>query len=696
LETLPGWSDRLARARAAPPRPAPDAAPRPALPKAAAHYAGRTTLVASADGAAALVALARQRPLSHAGIDTEFRYDRPGVAIDRDRTANDPRSLRPLVLSLALAEPVADSGFRLFIFVVDLRRPETLRPLADVLRLPIPFVGHYAHAELLCLLRLGLPEPLILWDTWVCEKALHLGRHHKRYRLAPDAYADDADEAGAREQAEEEERWRLSLAQTCLRHGFAHPFAGDKDRLQRSFLDHPDDAEFTPEQVEYAAADAEAAARLYTPQVAAAAQGGLLSHLATVEMPWTVTNARIVWNGFRVDPDRAREVRGACERHAAVLGPQLAALGVTKPRSHRQLQELFGKLGLIELFRRGGRLSFDREHLDEFQAHHPAIALVRAARRVADLQEDKLLTGEFIGADGRVHPDHRQLGSDTGRQSCRWPNVSGLGKVFRPLVVPNPGRGLGEVDWSQIEVGIAAAVYGDAALVAMFNSGDVYSAMAQDFYRDQFGEADRLLPGREFKRRHRALRDRMKTCTLGIIYGLTPHGLALRLKTSKSEAAALQDRFMAMFPVLRHGLREAAATGAIRGHAATVTGLRRYRAAGAGRPSGWERNWMTNHPVQGTAAVLFKLAGNRLDRLYRRHDAWIVVPMHDAFVFEAPLGVIREVAELTASVMGQVVREYFPELDAQVEVNADHPECWNKDGHTDSLARWMDNPTYSL
>jgi hypothetical protein len=55
-----------------------------------------------------------------------------------------------------------------------------------------------------------------------------------------------------------------------------------------------------------------------------------------------------------------------------------------------------------------------------------------------------------------------------------------------------------------------------------------------------------------------------------------------------------------------------------------------------------------------------------------------------------------EVADLTATVMRQVVREYFPELDAQVEVNADHPECWNKDGHTDSLERWMDDPTYSL
>ena len=541
---------------------------------------------------------------------------------------------------------------------------------------------------------MALPEPRILWDTWVCEKALYLGRHHRRYGLAPGA--DEAAEALAREQSEAGEQWRLSLAQTCLRHGLAHPFAGDKERLAYSFLGHPDGAAFTPEQVDYAAADAEAPARLYRPQVVAAARGGLLHHLVTVEMPWTATNSRIVWNGVRVDADRARRVREACDRHAAALGPRLAALGVTKPRSHPQLRKLFGSLGLIELFRRGGKLSFDREHLDEFRDHHPVIALVRAARRVADLRDDKLLTGEFVGADGRVHPDHRQLGTDTGRQSCRWPNVSGLGKILRPLIVPDPGRGLGEVDWSQIEVGIAAAVYRDEALVAKFNSGDVYSAMAQDFYREQLDEADRCLTGAAFKKKHRTLRDRMKTCTLGIIYGLTPHGLALRLKTSKSEASALQDRFMGMFPALRNGLREAAEAGAIRGHASTASGLRRYRAAGAGRPSNWERNWMTNHPVQGTAAVVFKAAGNRLDRLYRRYRAWIVIPMHDAFVFESPIEALPEVADLTATVMRQAVREYFPELDAQVEVNADHPDCWNKDGHIGSLERWMDDPTYSL
>ncbi len=149
----------------------------------------------------------------------------------------------------------------------------------------------------------------------------------------------------------------------------------------------------------------------------------------------------------------------------------------------------------------------------------------------------------------------------------------------------------------------------------------------------------------------------MKTCTLGIIYGLTPYGLALRLQISKAEAAVPQARFMAMFPTLHRALHEAADLGAIRGYATTASGLRRHRAAGSSRASSWERNWLTNHPVQGSAAVVFKAVGNRLDRLYRRYGAWLVLPMHDAFVFESPIEALPDVADLTATVMRQVVRE---------------------------------------
>jgi DNA polymerase-1 len=105
---------------------------------------------------------------------------------------------------------------------------------------------------------------------------------------------------------------------------------------------------------------------------------------------------------------------------------------------------------------------------------------------------------------------------------------------------------------------------------------------------------------------------------------------------------------------------------------------------------------MVNHPVQGSAAVVFKAAGNRLDRLYRAYDAWLIVPMHDAFVFEAPLEELEKVADLTERVMCEAVMEYFPRLRPRVEVNIKHPGCWNKDGHADSLDRWIEDPMFTF
>ena len=84
-----------------------------------------------------------------------------------------------------------------------------------------------------------------------------------------------------------------------------------------------------------------------------------------------------------------------------------------------------------------------------------------------------------------------------------------------------------------------------------------------------------------------------------------------------------------------------------------------------------------------SAATIFKVAGNRLNQLYSRYKARIIIPLHDAFIFEAPLEVLPEVARLTEQVMCQVVQEYFPQLEPRVEVNIDQPHCWNEGGNAE-------------
>jgi DNA polymerase-1 len=684
MKLLPTWKERVQDVEL---DPAGSCRNSYGLKKSPRHYATKTNFIETVDEAQAMVDFALQRPLSHIGFDTEFGYVRPGVVIDRRNTAHDPRSIRPLLLSLSLAEPAKDGEGCLYSFVIDLRNHDLPPVLNKLFRLPIPFVGHFAKVELFCLWQLGLTEPLILWDTFIFEKLLYLGRHHHKYNLH--RKTEELEQLLAKEESNENKAYGFSLVATCQRYAVAYGMATEKGRLQQSFLTHASEARFSEEQIDYAAEDAVAAGLLYPLQVQKATQHGLLRHCETVEMDWVTTNARLEWAGVRVDEGKRDEAIARISVHLEKLEKHLAAeYGIQNTQSHTQLVAFFKECGLLHKFQQGGKVSFDKKVLKKNAGLHPAIALLRSARRASDLLADKLLSPEFVGADGRIRAEHRQLGTDTGRQTSRCPNFLGLDRVLRPLVIPEEGYGIGEVDWSQVEVGVAAAMYGDDGLVRMFNSGDVYSSMAQHFFRDELPVEDLTIPGKEFKAKYKALRNQMKSCTLGIIYGITPVGLAQTLGTTKAKAVALQNSFMAMFPILKEALALAAQCGAIRGYAYTISGLKRYRGRG-GEANRWENNWLTNHPVQGSAAVVFKAAGNRLDKLYRQYDARIIIPLHDAFIFEAPLGDLATVAALTSRVMCDTLQEYFPVLRPQVEVNISRSDCWNKDGDGEELERWI-------
>jgi DNA polymerase-1 len=665
----------------------------PHLPLAAPRLAGEPTVVTTPAEAARLVELVRQRPVSHVGLDFEFRYRRPGVFLKmvkgKDRYWYDPRSIVPLLLGVAAVEERGDESSTVYRFAIDLRQEGVAASLSGLFRIPVMFTAHFLKQELSCLWQLGLATPDQVWDTWVAERAAALGVYHRRYTTTRPG--DEPAEEAARDAAEEAVEARCDLANSCLRHGVPYAFGGDKRRLQASFLHHPLDQPFTDEQHEYVVADAAGTAALYKPQVLAATRAGALNHLLTVEMPWAVTNARVEWDGVRVDASRCRAVRVATAGHARTLKGELAALGLRNANSYPQLLEFFRQKGLLELFRVGPSYSFADKLLEAVEHCHPSIALIRDLRKVVRLGSDKLLTGELVGADGRLHPHHRQLGAETTRNTMSAPNVGGVGRVLRPLVVPDPGCGIGEVDLSQIEVGIAAAVFNVPDLIAMFNGRDVYAAMARRYYADRLRQDAAGLSDEEFKARYCAERERMKVFTLATIYNITPRGLAAQLDIPESRAAVEQARFLGLFPGLAEALASVVQCGVIRGFATLCTGLRRRRGQ-AGQPSSWERNWLRNTPVQGSAAVVFKVAGNRLRRRFHHFGARLILPMHDAYVFEAPLDRLAAVAEVVAETLRSTVQEYFPCLSPQVKVNIDHPECWNKDGKWKSLDLWLESP----
>ena len=232
-----------------------------------------------------------------------------------------------------------------------------------------------------------------------------------------------------------------------------------------------------------------------------------------------------------------------------------------------------------------------------------------------------------------------------------------------------------------IEPGIAGAVYKDNKLIEMYNSDDVYVSMVKIFSRDGLSDADIAMGYKEFKVKFSELREQMKTCTLGMIYGMTPHGIADDLGITHAEAQNLQDSFMKMFPALATAQEKQMASRSYRLYVSIMNGLKRHKGCRLQkRYVRWEKNWFANTPIQGSAAVVFKAAGNQLYQLYKPYGARLIIPVHDSFVFEAPLDQLEEVAELTARVMRETLKHYFPDLTPRVHINISNPECWNKDG----------------
>ncbi|HEX4610597.1 MAG TPA: DNA polymerase [Urbifossiella sp.] len=606
--------------------------------------------VAAAAAAAGLAAFAASHDVTVVGVALGPATAR-GVASTPDR------------IGIALGVPDEGGGLLLHRYEVDLVAPDVKPHLEIVLRLPAVLVGHDLPPILLELWRHGLPDPVRVWDTRVAAATYCLGVHHPGYR---DRVGGTASAIVGREAAAAERDRATGRPATAARYGVPVAASGPADV-------------------------AASAAGIYLGQVAEAATRDVLDHLVRVEMPWVITTARMSHSGVRVDPGRAGAVARTADSHLHSLLSQLAAYHVFGT-SDADLEAFFARAGLLDHFRRGGGCTFDGGRLDAVIGLHPAVPLIRAARRIHTLRSAKVLTGEFVGAGGRVHPRYQVLGAHTGRLTCDSPNLPGIGRLFRPLVVPEPGCGIGEADWAQIEVGVAAAVFGDHRLVTAFNAGDVYATTAQAVFAGELPPDAAGLSPADFREQYSDWRDRAKIGVLGLLYGMGAAGLRLRLGP---QAAMFATGFEQAYPILYAGLAASRAAGAQRGCVATPFGLRRYRAA-EGAASTWESNWFANFPVQATAAMLFKQAGNRLDRLYPPLGARLILPLHDAFMFESPLGRLSEVADATRRVMEDSVGEAFPELRPRVAVNIRDPGCWNKDGHADSLDRWTADPLFTL
>lgn len=428
-------------------------------------------------------------------------------------------------------------------------------------------------------------------------------------------------------------------------------------------------AEITP----YAAEDADLALRMYQALTPKLKLLGMTVLAERVEMPLVEVLVEMEYHGIRLDVAELERQKQELSGRIDALRQQIgdAAGGDFNPDSPKQLAKLlFKKLKLPVIKRTKTGPSTDVEVLERLLETEGLTAeQLRVPRLIVEYRKLTKLVSTYLGAlgesvsprDGRIHASFHQTGTATGRLSSSGPNLQNVpvrtevGRQIRRAFVAEEGNVLISADYSQIELRILAHLSRDAALTAAFEADqDIHAAVAAQVF------------GVPLEQVSQEQRGHAKVINFGIIYGVTPWGLARRIdgldvEGAKKLIADYRRRFAGIDEFLGKCVEQATQLG----YVTTMLGRRRSI------PQIKSRNPATralgerlaiNSVVQGSAAELMKLAMVNLHRRIEREGLGmkVLLQIHDELVVEAPASDAQRLAEVVREEMQTAMQLRVP------------------------------------
>ena len=382
-----------------------------------------------------------------------------------------------------------------------------------------------------------------------------------------------------------------------------------------------------------------------------------------IEMPLVPVLAKMERAGMLVDPDRLRNLSEGLatqitevERSIRDLaGDETFNIGSPMQLSH----VLFDVMGLptkgLKKTKRG-YYSTNAKVLSDLARDHEIVRLILDWREKSKIKSTYLDTlGPLRRGDGRVHTTYNQTITATGRLSSSDPNLqniptrSELGRTVKTAFSAGEGSVFLAVDYSQIELRLLAHLSGDEHLVRAFNEGEDFHA---ETAARVFGvPVSEVTPD---------LRSRAKAVNFGIVYGQQAYGLSQSLHISMAEARDMIDRYYEAYPGVRTFLDNVVARAKQTGYAETMYGRRRHiPELKAKNPQlrGFGERTAMNHPMQGTAADIIKIAMARVSRRLEEEDfaAHMILQVHDELDFECPIDEVERLTAMVQDVMEHVV-----------------------------------------
>ncbi len=370
-------------------------------------------------------------------------------------------------------------------------------------------------------------------------------------------------------------------------------------------------------------------------------QSGLLPLFTTIEMPLIEVLASMEQVGFRVDVDQLGELGKELESQLSRLESRIFVLAGERfnINSPKQLADvLFQRLKLTPLKRTKTGYSTNMEVLQRLAATHELPAEVLNYRSLTKLKSTyvDVLLRLADRTSGRIHTSFNQTVTATGRLSSSEPNLQNIpvrtevGRRIRQAFIASEGHRLLSADYSQIELRILAHLSEDQALIAAFTAGtDVHRSTAAEIFGVQPEEVTA------------EMRRRAKVINFGIIYGMSPFGLASELGLTQEEAALYIDRYFQSYHGVKAFIDRTVEEARELGFVTTLWGRRRAiqelkSSDQAVRQLG--ERLAVNTPIQGSAADLIKVAMIAIFKRLRseRLGTRMILQIHDELLFEVP------------------------------------------------------------
>ena len=332
--------------------------------------------------------------------------------------------------------------------------------------------------------------------------------------------------------------------------------------------------------------------------------------------------------------------------------------------SPKQLGDvLFNKMLLPKPMKygKGKVVSTAQDVLEELAEQHQVPALVLEYRQFSKLKSTYLDSlPQLTDVEGRVHTTFNQVGTATGRLSSTNPNLqnipirTALGREIRTAFIPAPGNVLMSADYSQIELRLMAHFSQDPLLLDAYRTGkDIHTLTASEVFGVDAATMDK------------ETRARAKAVNFGIVYGISPFGLAAQLnidqKTAKQYIETYFDRYKGVQQFIEDTLETVRREQSVRTYFGRIRPIPDIQSRNPNM-RGFAERTAINTPLQGTAADLIKLAMLKIDQLIRdrKLKSRMTLQVHDELLFDVVPEEAQELRELVKHEMEHVAEFSVP------------------------------------